>query len=394
MDACSSSDKCKTTDWSDQEKNVFSKSKKLPLGTETIIAGHDFNAGLLCDLNLSNILIRTGFQATSIGLAIKEISRMLDSKERIVDQESTDYIDYGTFSRLKSGCTIFLGYTSNMVSSGLRDVIRFLVQHNMVDCLVTTAGGIEEDIIKCLSPTYLGDFHLDGAYLRKNGINRIGNLLVPNDNYCRFEDWLLPILDELLKEQNETNFRWTPSKMIRRLGQEINDEKSIYYWAYKNNIPVFCPALTDGSIGDIMYFHTYRNPGLILDILEDLRLINSTAVRSNETGLIILGGGLIKHHICNANLMRNGADYAVFVNTGNEFDGSDAGARPDESVSWGKIKPTATPVKVYCDATIAFLFIVSETFAKRFHSARKALKDTIEHCDNVVNGGGGVEKND
>lgn len=63
------------------------------------------------------------------------------------------------------------------------------------------------------------------------------------------------------------------------------------------------------------------------------------AVKANNTGMIILGGGVIKHHICNANLMRNGADFAVYINTASEFDGSDAGARPDEAVSWGKIRP-------------------------------------------------------
>jgi deoxyhypusine synthase len=32
-------------------------------------------------------------------------------------------------------------------------------------------------------------------------MNRIGNLVVPNDNYCKFEDWVMPILDKLLEEQ-------------------------------------------------------------------------------------------------------------------------------------------------------------------------------------------------
>lgn len=45
-------------------------------------------------------------------------------------------------------------------------------------------------------------------------------------------------------------------------------------------------------------------------------------------------------------LQRNGADYAVYINTAQEFDGSDSGARPDEAVSWGKIRVHAQPVKV------------------------------------------------
>lgn len=70
-----------------------------------------------------------------------------------------------------------------------------------VDVVVTTAGGIEEDLIKCLAPTYKGDFSLPGAQLRSKGLNRIGNLLVPNANYCKFEDWIIPIFDKMLEEQ-------------------------------------------------------------------------------------------------------------------------------------------------------------------------------------------------
>lgn len=72
----------------------------------------------------------------------------------------------------------------------------------MVDVIVSTAGGIEEDFIKCLAPTYvLGSFRHSGSDLRSRGLNRIGNLVVPNDNYCKFEDWILPILDKMLEEQ-------------------------------------------------------------------------------------------------------------------------------------------------------------------------------------------------
>lgn len=141
-----------------------------------------------------------------------------------------------------------------------------------IDCIVTTAGGIEEDFIKCLAPTYLGDFNLDGRMLRDSGINRIGNLLVPNDNYCKFEDWVMPLLDEMLDEQRTKQIIWTPSKVITRLGERINNEDSIYYWAAKNKIPVFCPALTDGSLGDMMFFHSFKNPGLILDIISGSNL--------------------------------------------------------------------------------------------------------------------------
>jgi len=240
-----------------------------------------------------------------------------------------------------------------MISSGLRETFRYLVKHKHVSAIVTTAGGVEEDFIKCLAPTYLASFNLPGASLRAKGMNRIGNLLVPNNNYCEFEDWVVPILDKMLEEQEASKItdepiHWTPSKVIARLGKEINDERSVYYWAWKNNIPVFCPALTDGSLGDMLYFHTFKSSPeqLRIDIVEDIRKINTIAVRAKRAGIIILGGGVIKHHIANACLMRNGAESAVYVNTAQEFDGSDAGARPDEAVSWGKIKIDGQSVKV------------------------------------------------
>lgn len=254
-----------------------------------------------------------------------------------------------------------------MISSGLRGIFRYLVEHNHVSAVVTTAGGIEEDFIKCLGDTYLSKFSAPGSELRKKGMNRIGNLVVPNANYCAFEDWVVPILDKMLEEQEaskgtEDEINWTPSKVIHRLGKEINDERSVYYWAYKNNIPVFCPAITDGSLGDMLYFHTFKSSPLQLkiDLVEDIRKINTMSVRAKRAGMIILGGGVVKHHIANACLMRNGAESAVYINTGQEFDGSDAGARPDEAVSWGKIKMDAESVKVRQVANPQILHVVSD----------------------------------
>ena len=103
---------------------------------------------------------------------------------------------------------------------------------------------------------------------------------------------------------------------------------------------------------------------MILDIVTDIRNMNNETIWAPKTGAIILGGGLIKHHIMNANLFRNGADFAVYINTSSEFDGSDSGARPDEAKSWGKIAIDAQPVKVYCEVSIVLPLIVAATFAK------------------------------
>lgn len=170
----------------------------------------------------------------------------------------------------RAGCKIFLGFTSNLISSGTREVIKFLCKHKMVDVLVTTAGqnlfrvhacgehivftvnknpcrggwcagGVEEDLIKCMAPTYVGSFYLQGKALRMKGQNRIGNMLVPNNNYCAFEEFMMPILDEMLLEQEDQQVNWTPSRLISRLGERIDNEDSVYYWcAMLSLLPFLC----------------------------------------------------------------------------------------------------------------------------------------------------------
>lgn len=298
------------------------------------IEGYDFSEGLNYD-KLLDSFATTGFQATNLGKAIEIIKKMRKEK-----------------------CTIFLGYTSNLVTSGLRDVFRYLVENKMVDVIVTSAGGVEEDLIKCIEPFILGDFNANGAVLREKGINRTGNIFVPNERYVQFEKFFLPFLDEVNRTSNVNSV----SNLIDRLGEKINDKKSIYYWCHKNNIPVFCPAFTDGSMGDMIYFFKYKHPEFKVDIADDIKKLNDIAITAKKTGLIILGSGMVKHHICNANMFRNGAEYAVYINNAQEFDGSDSGANPDEAISWGKIASEAKHVKVFGDATIIFPLIVAKAF--------------------------------
>ena len=302
------------------------------------VKGYDFNLGV--DFGkIIDSYETTGFQATHLAKAISIIKKM--------KQENA---------------FIYLGFTSNMVTSGLREVIRYLVEHKFVNILVTTAGGIEEDLIKCLGDFKIGDFKAKGGELRDMGINRTGNIFVPNSRYCRFEEFILPILEKL--NTNQQKEKLTPSKLINILGKEIKNPESIYFWAWKNQIPVFCPAITDGSLGDMIYFFKNKHPEFRIDVTDDIVEINNSTIGKHKTGIILLGTGQIKHHICNANMFRNGADYAVYINTAPEFDGSDSGARPDEAVSWGKITKQAETIKVFGDATILFPLIVAKCFGK------------------------------
>ena len=318
-------------------KNILRKSEELQ---GISIRGYDFNKGINYE-KLLDSFAQTGFQASHFSTAKEIINKMIKEK-----------------------AFIFLGYTSNMVSSGIREIIRYLVEHKKVNVLVTTAGGIEEDIIKCLGDFILGDFKAQGADLRKKGINRIGNILVPNNHYCKFEDFVQPILKELYSEQKNTGKIITASELVWKLGEKINNQDSICYWAWKNKIKIYCPAITDGALGDNIYFFKFKNPDFKLDVSDDIKEINDSTIGLKKSGVIILGVGVVKHHILNANMFRNGADYVVYINTAQEFDGSDAGATPEEAVSWGKILPNAKRVKVYGDATILFPLLVAQTFAK------------------------------
>jgi len=344
---------------------VLVKSEQLHSPT---VLGYDFNKGVDYSA-LLDAYARTGFQATNLARAVEEIEKMLNwslADEPVAEDEEEEYRAQDVRQKVRT--KIWLSYTSNLISSGLRESIRFLAQHSMVQVMISTAGGIEEDLIKCMAPTHLGEFDMEGLGLRRRGINRIGNLLAPNDNYCLFEDWMTEVLNKMHDEQERDHITWTPSKMIHRFGKEIDNPESVCYWAYKNNIPVFSPAITDGSIGDMLYFHSYKRPGLILDLVSDIRAVNDQAIKARKTGVIVLGGGLVKHHCMNANLMRNGADYVVYVNTAQEFDGSDSGARPDEAISWGKIRVDSRPVKVYAEVTLVLPLLIAKTFASRLES--------------------------
>lgn len=212
---------------------VLIQSEDLPDGTPTV-RGPNFDNGINYD-DLFASLLTTGFQATNLALAMAEVKRMIAwrmSDDPLPDgeTEADQPVD-----RTKVKCTLFLAFTSNMMSSGVREVIRYLCQHRMVDCLITTCGGVEEDVMKVLHPHYMGSFHLDGRALRRKGQNRIGNLLVPNKNYVAFESFLTPLLDDMCRRQVESGVIQSPSSFIREMGKAINHPDSVYYWSHSHS---------------------------------------------------------------------------------------------------------------------------------------------------------------
>lgn len=344
-----------------QVQSMLSKVKELET---SVVKGYDFNKGVNYE-EIFKSYATTGFQATHLAQAIEIVNSMISwrlSDEPINERDDEETKD-PTY-RANKKCTIYLGYTSNMVSCGMREIIRYLAQHKMIDCIVTTAGGIEEDLMKCMGTFHLGEFNMNDIENRLNGHCRIGNILVKNDTYIKLESFLLPLFAKMAKEQESEGIKWTPRKVINRFGKEINNEESIYYWAYKNDIPVFCPAITDGGIGDVLFTNAYKND-LVIDVIEDIKELAKIAIRSPKTGAIIMGGGIPKHHILNSNIWKNGLDYAVYMNTGLYEDGSDSGAKASEGYTWAKLRVEAKYAKIFTEATLVFPILVAETFAKR-----------------------------
>jgi deoxyhypusine synthase len=326
----------------DMRKAVMKKSQEIGEGK---IQGYDFEK----EFNPKKFFDSfkdTGFQATNLGKAIDIVKEMRKEKARI-----------------------FLGFTSNMASCGVREIITYLVKNKLVYFVVTSTGGIEEDIIKTHKSFLHGDFEADGEWLRKKGVNRTGNIFIPNDRYIWFEKFLEPILERFYERQKETGKICDSVEIISEMGKELekypNKEGSFVYWAYKNNISLLCVPLADGAIGDHIYMFKKNNPDFKIDLIKELELITDTVLEDEKSGAIIIGGSVPKHHIMNAFMMREGIEYTIYLNTGYEGEGSNAGANPEEAKSWGKAnseKQESKEVKVWGEASITFPLLVAGGF--------------------------------
>jgi deoxyhypusine synthase len=305
------------------------------------VKGYDFEKGFDFDKFVDSYKT-TAFQATNFGNAVGIVNEMIKSKS-----------------------VIFLSCTSNIISSGLREIIKYLVKHKMVHFIVTSAGGIEEDIIKSLNPFYIGSFDVKGKILFDRGVSRIGNIFVPADRYTYFEKFMQDVFDEIYTEQKKIERPLCTAEITKLLGKKIGNEDSILYWAYKNDIPVICPALMDGSFGDISYFYKRNKPDFAIDVTKDTSIILKYVQEAEKSAIIALGGGVPKHYVLNSNIFRDGVDYAVYITTAQAFDGSDSGGNTEEAITWAKIKPDAMHVKINAEATLVFPLLVAATFARK-----------------------------
>jgi len=261
----------------------------------------------------------------------------------------------------KNGAKIFLTFTSNMVTSGLRGFFAQLVKLKIPSVIVTTAGAVEEDIMKAKGENFvIGDFFSDDVELYEKGINRVGNLFIKNESYCRFEDAIKPMLKNIYEKKK----RWPISGMLKELGLMLDDEDSILCQAARNNIPIFCPAITDGAFGFHLFMFQQDNDDFVVDVVKDFANILFSVSQDDKKGIISLGGSVSKHHAILAGLLNGGMDYAVYLTTARHSSGSMSGATTNEAKSWGKVKDDSDVVTVIGDVTITFPLIMSGVLEK------------------------------
>jgi deoxyhypusine synthase len=254
------------------------------------------------------------------------------------------------------GCVKFLSFTGNLVATGTRGVFKELVKRKLVDVVVTTCGTLDHDVARSWKQYFKGSFVMNDAKLREEGINRLGNVLVPNDSYgIIIEKKMQTLLDNLWKEGVK---EVSSSQFCREIGLRTCNESSILYWAARNNIPVFVPGITDGAVGYQTWLfsqdHDFR-----LNLLKDSGQLNDIVYTAKKTGALLVGGGISKHHTLWWNQFRDGLDYAVYISTADEWDGSLSGARPTEAVSWGKISEKAKRIMIEGDASLILPIMAS-----------------------------------
>jgi deoxyhypusine synthase len=327
--------------------------------------------------------IRTGSRSNPIGDKPRKISRKRSSNgllgRPIHDYGSFNYSDASILiNKMKNSggfeavnlangieilkkmnddgnCAKFLSFVGAILSTGTRGIIRELTKEHTFDCIVTTCGALDHDIARTSANYYAGDFRLNDADLLKKGIHRLGNVLIPFANYGTvIEEKVRSCLKELYFDHNKRFI--APSEVLDFIGSKLNDS-SFLYWANKNRIPVIVPGIVDGAVGSQFWLFHQEHRDFGLDLLKDQTVISNIVYDAKRTGAFMIGGGISKHHTLWWNQFKGGLDYAVYLTTSPEWDGSLSGALVEEAISWGKITAKASRVTIHGEATTLLPFI-------------------------------------
>jgi len=261
---------------------------------------------------------------------------------------------------LREDCTKFLSFPACITSTGTRGVIKEILRRRLTDCVITTCGTLDHDLARVWKDYYHGSFDLDDRELYRKGLNRLGNILIPNESYgIVLEEKLQPMIGEIYSDSKEI----APYELIWKIGKGLKNEKrkgsSILYWAWKNRIPIFIPGIFDGAVGSQLWLFWQSHKDFRLNLFQDEQKLADMVFEAKKTGALIMGGGISKHHTIWWNQFHGGLEYMVYITTAQEFDGSLSGARPQEAISWGKLKERAKFVTVDGDATLILPLMIS-----------------------------------
>ena len=258
-------------------------------------------------------------------------------------------------------CLKFLSFIGAIVSTGFRGIIRDMIKKKWCDVVITTCGALDHDIARHFAEYKEGSFTMDDKELADQNIHRLGNVLVPMENYG-------PLIEEKVQKILEQAYNagkkeFSTADINRELGKSMGED-SFLYWAYKNNISVIVPGIMDGAVGSQVWMFAQKHPDFKLDLIEDANFLSGLIFKAEKSGALMLGGGVPKHHTLWWNQYREGLDYAVYVTTAQEFDGSLSGALVREAISWGKVTKNAKETTIHAEITTVFPFMYKALLEK------------------------------
>jgi len=244
----------------------------------------------------------------------------------------------------------FLSFPADLVSTGIRGILASAVKY--FDAIVTTGGTLDHDIARAYGGVYhKGTFNVDDSMLHRMGIYREGNVFIENAQYgLKMEESFNKIMNDIYKSKDYKG-EYSASELIYEFGKRMTDNNSIIRQAYLNKVPIFCPGILDGAFGTALSIFA-QDHDFKLNLIKDELELSNIAFDNKVSGALMLGGGISKHHVIWWNQFKKGLDYAVYVTTATQYDGSLSGARLTEAVSWGKIKEKARYVTIDGDVTI------------------------------------------
>ena len=258
-------------------------------------------------------------------------------------------------------CLRFISFVGAVVSTGLRGIIKDMIKNNWFNVALTTCGALDHDIARHYSHYKEGSFTMDDAELADQNIHRLGNVLVPLDSYG-------PLIEEkmqgFLEEEYQSGVREMSSAAICKMIGKHLGEDSFLYWASKNNVDVVVPGIMDGAVGSQIWMFSQKHSDFKLNLIEDANLLSGLIFKAEKSGSFMIGGGISKHHTLWWNQYREGLDYAFYITTAQEFDGSLSGALVREAISWGKVTQKARQSTLHAEATTILPFIYAALVSK------------------------------